>query len=497
MSGIRVTYSGLISFTIGLVGIVTGLIFTLIITRELSPEEFGVWSLIGSLTIYVLAFEPIISYWTTREIARGEDSGKTAIFSGGLFTIGAIPLYICIVILFFTNTEIDKNILIFSVLLVPVLFFRHILAGINLGHKPQNVSYGILIFEITKIPFAVFLIYLLDMGVYGAIITTFLASLGSIIIQIILSFEKIKGVFNKKILKKWIKLFWLPTYPRISEILGNSDVIIVTIIVGSAIPVAFWASSMAISGIVLHSVKISKAVYPKLLASGKKEYFQDNFTRVFYFAFPLVAISITFSRPGLFALNPAYEIAFPIVSILSILMLLRGLSNIFSSALTGIESIDTKQDATFREYIKSKLVYLPTLKIIQRGIYIGSLVLVLLFLNSSTNSHLELVTIWSIIALITQIPFTLYLYLLIRKNFQPKIEGKAIIKYLLASIISFSIGFFLMEKFLNYTQSIFEFLPQLIPIMILSVVIYVFITNLIDSKTRKLFKSIILEIKKK
>ena len=208
-------------------------------------------------------------------------------------------------------------------------------------------------------------------------------------------------------------------------------------------------------------------------------------------------MSITFSRPGLFALNPAYEIAFPIVSVLSILMLLRGLSNIFSSALTGIESIDTNQDATFVDYIRSKLVYLPTLKIIQRGIYIGSLIFVLLFLNSSMNSDLELVTIWSIIALITQIPFTFYLYLLVRKNFQPKIEVKSIIKYLFASIISFGSGFFLMEKFLNYNESIFEFLPQLLPIMILSVVSYVLITNLIDVKTRKLFKSIILEIKKK
>ena len=76
MSGIRVTYSGLISFSIGLVGVLTGLIFTLIITRELSQEEFGTWSLIGGLTGYVLILEPIISYWTTREIARNKKSGK-------------------------------------------------------------------------------------------------------------------------------------------------------------------------------------------------------------------------------------------------------------------------------------------------------------------------------------------------------------------------------------------------------------------------------------
>ena len=54
MSGIRVAYSGLISMLIGLISVVTGLVFTLIVTRTLTPEEYGSWGLIGSLIMYVL-----------------------------------------------------------------------------------------------------------------------------------------------------------------------------------------------------------------------------------------------------------------------------------------------------------------------------------------------------------------------------------------------------------------------------------------------------------
>ena len=52
MSNIRLTYSGLISFSLLLVSIITGLIFTVIVTRRLEPSDFGLWSLIGGIIAY-------------------------------------------------------------------------------------------------------------------------------------------------------------------------------------------------------------------------------------------------------------------------------------------------------------------------------------------------------------------------------------------------------------------------------------------------------------
>ena len=85
MSKIRVTYSGLIALTVGLVSVITGIVFTLIVTRQLTADEFGTWALIGGLLSYVIITETTISYWTTREIARGNESGRTALFASGVF----------------------------------------------------------------------------------------------------------------------------------------------------------------------------------------------------------------------------------------------------------------------------------------------------------------------------------------------------------------------------------------------------------------------------
>ena len=54
-----------------------------------------------------------------------------------------------------------------------------------------------------------------------------------------------------------------------------------------------------------------------------------------------------------------------------------------------------------------------------------------------------------------------------------------------------------MEEFLVYEESIFDFLPNIIPYLFLSILIYFGLTYLVDKKTRVLFKAIFSEIKNK
>ena len=182
MSNIRVTYSGLISFVIGIISVFTGLIFTFIVTRTFTPIEYGTWNLINGLFGYVIIIEPIISYWTTREISRNLDSGKTAIFSSGLFSIIAIIGYIVVVFLVAPQTDVNQNVLFFAAMLIPVIFLNKTLTAINLGWKPHAISYGSLFYSIAQIPLALLFIYFLELGVYGIIITSLIAYIISIII---------------------------------------------------------------------------------------------------------------------------------------------------------------------------------------------------------------------------------------------------------------------------------------------------------------------------
>jgi len=417
LAGIRVTYSGLINFGIRLISIVTGLVFVLIVTRSLSIDEFGTWGLINGIIIYAMVISPIITYWATREVARGEKTAKTAIFSSvGLSIIGLI-IYLVAAYFVGIQSDVDVNVLLFAGVLVPLLFLDQSSVAINLGYKPQAVGYGFLAFELTKIPSALAFVYFLKFGVEGAIMASLVAYIVKISVQVFFAREVLQSHFQKKYLKKWLKLFWLPIYRTLPSVFALSDVAVFAIMTGSVTGVAYYTSARTIGFLVNHIRAFNQAVYPKLLQSEKKEFLQENLIKLFYFAFPLIAFSIAFAKPALFALNPIYQIAAPIVIVISIRTFLTTLNKALYSAHLGMERIDKDlQSISSKDYLKSKLMLFPTIENIKQGVYIGVLALLLYILSSQTESTLDLVFYWVLISLGIEIPVIFYMIYLTKKK---------------------------------------------------------------------------------
>ena len=495
MPEIRVTYTGLISLIGGIISVLTGTIFTLIITRTVTPEEYGTWGLILGLITYVSLIGPIVSYWSTRDIARNIESGKTAILSSIFLSIGAVSIYILISYLMGNYTNVEKNVLLFAAILIPAMFINGILSAINLGWKPHAISYGTLAYGISSIPLILFLIYYLDLGVTGIIISVFLANIISIIILFFYAKEKITNQFNKIFLKKWLKLSWIPIYPGAAVLIAGFDISIFTIITGSVVGLAFWTAAMVLPSMISHTGLISRAIYPKLLEEKTKEFMSENLALVFYFGILLISLVITFARPGLYALNPIYEIAFPVAIILSFEIFLSVFTNIFLLSLAGIERVDKFENSSFKDYIKSKLFFPQTIRLIQTSIYILILSVGLLILVGYGSSDQELLLFWASIALVTQIPLVGILYYFVRKNITIKIEISRITKFLLTAIGAFSLTYVLTNEFLIYSPDIISFIPNVLMFGAFGVSLYIIITYLIDNKIRKLVNAIIHEIK--
>ena len=497
MTEIRVTYAGLISLIGGIISIFTGVIFTLIITRSVTPEEYGTWGLIVGLITYVSLIGPIVSYWSTRDTARNIQSGKTAVLSSILLSIGAISIYILISYLMGNYTNVERNVLLFAAILIPTMFVNGILIAINLGWKPHAISYGTIAYGISSVPLALFLIYYLDFGVAGIIISVFLANIASILILFFYAKEKIANQFDKKILKKWLKFSWLPIYPGIAVLVAGFDISIFTIITGSVIGLAFWTAAMVLPAMISHTGLISRAIYAKLLEEKTQEFMSPNLTLVFYFGIIFTSLVITFARPGLYALNPIYEIAAPVTIILSFYVFLSVFTNIFLLSLAGVERVDKFENSTFKDYIKSKLFFPQTIRLIQTSIYILILTVGLLILVGFGSSDQELLLFWASIALVTQIPLVCVLYYLVQKNIMIKLDISSIVKFLLTAIGVFGFTYVLTTQFLVYSPDIVSFIPNVLMFASFGIGLYIIITYLIDNKIRNLVHAIIYEIKTK
>ena len=496
MSKIRVTYSGLISLGSNLISVATGLIFVIIITRSLSPEEFGTWGLISGLLAYAVIISPMVCYWSTREIARGEKSGKTAVTTNSALSFLGVIIYVVIAYFVAIQSNLDESIILFAAILIPVIFLNEVLVSIIRGWSSHSLNYGFLAFEISKIFFVLLFVYYWNLGLYGAIIATFAAHLPSIAILLFFNIPKIKDEFNLEYVKKWFKLFWVPTYRKLPSTIMLTDVVIFSAITGSVVGVAYFTAARTIGYLVDHTRSIAQAMYPKLLESGKQEYLQENLMLFFLLSFPLVAMSITFSEAGLFMLNPIYVIAAPVVIFLALKSFFTSLNSNFFLALQGLETVDIDKKSTFKDYSKSKLMLHPTFQLIRSGIYFSSLAVIFSF-SDNQNFEIDLISLWALIGLLIEFPLTLYMISLVKKQFTLDLEWSSIIKYFLTCLGVFGLTYFLMQNFLTFDKEIFIFLPNLLVFVIFSGCLYLVIIIIIDKRAKLLTKKILFELNSK
>jgi len=497
LSNIRVTYSGLLAFTVSIGSIITGIIFVIIVTRRLSPEEFGLWTLIGNMIYYVAIIEPIISYWTTRQIARGEHVGKTALFTGSIFSIGGFTIYSIMAIIVSSSLGVSFEVLMLASLLIPINLLNGVLGSIFLGYKPHVISYGILTFETAKFPLGLVFVYFAQLGIVGALLATILASTFRTILLLILVRKMIIGGIKRQIIKFWLRMSWLIAYQQFGGIIFRLDVLLVSFATSSFTGLAFWGASQAIGYLILHAGLISQALYPKLLAAGKKEFAYENLKRTLFFAIPILGASIVFAKPALHILNPLYVDAVYVVYFISMGAFLNTLRSVFYKILGGYENVDATTQASFKEYVKSKLFLIPTIEYIYTGSYIAFLAFFLIFLKTPEMSEIFIVTVWSSIMFAVSIPLTTYVIILVKKQYQISLPFKAITKFSLAAILTGIIIFFISENMLTYHEGIFDFMFELIPLLLLAGTIYFGLTYVIDDSTRKLYRAILNEIRKK
>jgi len=496
LSHIRTTYSGLISFIIGLASVFIQLGFLLILTRTLSQEDFGTWGLIKNLIIYGIMFNHVISFWIIRDIARGQRNGTTAILSGGIFSIIGIILYIVISLFSATNSDAKYEILLLAVIIIPSQIIYSILVQVNVGWKPQLASYGVLIFGISQVFFAFLFLVIYNLTIDGIIYTLSIGYIISILFQIYLSREKFSRTFSIKDLRKWLKFSWVPMYPQIATFLLNLDVIIFTIITGSVVGLSYWTAAHVISQIIVNANVISRGLYPKLLHSKDNLILvKDNLRLQFFLSIPLTLLVITFSKPILFFLNPIYEEGFIIVIILSCRWFLYALSGTFQNVLKGIEEVDRFEESNIHAYLHSKLFKVPSIFIVQNIISVISLLIIFIILTDKVEL-LELIQYWALTLFFIQVPFTGYYYYLVNKEQVKIIDYVPVLKYFLVGIGIFALSYLLIIDTMELSKEIIVFLPKLILFALIPLGGYFGITILIDRNTKKLVKAIFHEIKK-
>ena len=114
-----------------------------------------------------------------------------------MFSIAGAIGYIGIAFFIALTTDADLDVLLLSSILIPLMFTTNILHSICMGFKPQAVSYALLAFEVSKVPFGFLLVAVFEFGIIGAIVATMLSSVIRIIVLAIHARGKIIGAIKR------------------------------------------------------------------------------------------------------------------------------------------------------------------------------------------------------------------------------------------------------------------------------------------------------------
>ena len=492
MSQIRVRYSTIINIIAGMVTAVTGLAHIMIMTRTLSVEEFGTWSLVMGMIAYLLMFESITNFWIVRQTARGEGVGGTGVASSLLFAVAAIPVYLAYAYHVSDHSNAVFEGMVAGVVLVPVFFASFTLDAINRGYKPHAMGVGGIVFGASKVVLVAVLVLGLHYGIVGAILAVLLAYGIKIIVQIWFARSVLKDRFNPSVLKRWLHMSPIRLYFSLSRYARDADVLIFPILVGSVTGMAYHGAALAIAGIVMLASGSIGPVYSKILSQNSYARGNDHLSFMLYFLMPLTVLAILFAEPGLSLFGGVYQSAHMIAVLFAIRSFMIVLRMYFEKILTGMAEEDLGEVSLARLFGGVMFRNISIL-MAQSFVYLGLLVAVVYTYGGSVD-ELDLVTWWAALAVLCEIPAMVIFGRHVYKKTGFAARPGAVARYAASAALMAVLYAGTSGYLLAHTGNVYDLVTGLLIQAALCAGLYLGVTYALDAKTRNLFRGIVAEI---
>jgi len=491
---IRLRYSGLIFFFFRLFSVGTGLLFTLMITRSITLEEYGVYGNLNDILSYFTLTSSIIPFWVTRFIARQRPgAAETGLVVNAIVAAISAAIYLLVIPWAVGAMGLSWVYLPTYIIGVLIIFGSHLVAvleAILYSKRPETLGFGIFIFETSRLILGFLLIITFRLGLMGAIFglaaAFFIQSL-FYLLKYLLHELKFRLGIRWDYVREWFKASAINVYGIMSGRILTLANIFLFIYVGE-FSRAYYGAASAIASIIGYSSSLAFALYPKLLsrANTGREDVVLSLKMVLMFAVPMAVGAIMLSEDLLSILNVSYSVAKPILIILSIDALLSAFSSIFGSIVSGTEKFDIDARISFRDIVKSKLFLLLTLHYVQAAM-VTSLAYILLS-SAAVPDALEAAKHLALIVLGAGIFITIARYIISKRCLEFYIPWLSIGKYFASSMIM-ALILYVFQMPARLSLTVFRTL--------LGALTYFAVLLAIDEETRDVLKSAKREAMKK
>jgi len=331
------------------------------VARWLSASQFGLWEFIIDLVTFASYPLGLVTFWVTRDVARGRLVGRTAIFVAMAMSAGGVALYLLLGL--FSYSRVASSVVPFTlaILLVPSSYWNQISNSIVAGYRPEAAGYSLLASEAAKLLSAYPLLYIYKTGITGVIIALTIAYLSQALVSTVATRGATMADLRLSEARRWFETPWLPAMTTLPYIIGIADTFLASLAFGTTIT-GYYQAAFSVASIVGYSTYLSSALYPRLLAGGRDDLPALMMDFSLLFGIPMAVGASVLAPSLLFILKPQYVVGSLGVVILSFSSLLFAVSVILDQTLLGRDRADLEH-RSFRNYLKSDLFFVAAINL--------------------------------------------------------------------------------------------------------------------------------------
>jgi len=487
--GLRST--GLLVFAARIVSAFTGLLFTVMAARWLTPAGVGTWEVIVTIVTFAAYPVGVVAFWATRDIARGHMVGRTAFVFGTLLSAAGLVIYFGFS--FFTYSRIAASVLPFllGTLLVPLSYWSAVSNSIVQGFRPSAYGYSLVISEVSKLAVAYEALYVYRLGIEGVI----LALITSYFVQSAVGTYLVRLTASERVepsqVRRWARLSWLPALSYLPTVIAVADTYVAALGFGPGI-VGYYQVAFIVASVVGYSSSLAYSLYPLLLRGGSERLPAVSMEFALLFSIPMAGGCIALSGPILFLFGSKYVVSSDGLAILASMFVFTVISGIVDQVLQGTEKADVGERPGFWALIRSNLLFVPVANVLFGVFYVSSLYVALSYASASGFSTSSTVELWAAVEMAATVVFMLVKARRARRfgRLQP---GRSVIYYLLATVVMAVVVYSVSGVFVPETAGTLAYGLRLLGVVVLGAAVYFGIVYAVDPR----FRSLVLDFRRR
>jgi hypothetical protein len=489
---IRLQYSGYVVFAAKMLSVATGMVFTLLITRNIAPENAkaltGIWANVFDVTAYFMLLASALPFWSMRFAARGKEGAlKTGVVANSLVALISLGIYIPLVPVITLALNVPGQYVALYLISAVQIVELHLISALEGGlraEKPQTIGYALLIEELCKIILA----YILIVGFHEPLLGAIISLVTALFVQIAYYLKLSSSEFDQKIEWKYVREWLKGSLVNIYYLVGNqtaATILILLFVFGSSTARGEYWAAATIANIISYSIYLSFALYPKLLAENTLEHVPTSLKMVLMFAIPMTAGAMAIPDSLLTILQQAYRDVSPLLSVLAIDGLIATISSFYIWLVFGVEKLDYEAKIPLKQLLKSNIFKIYTLSYVHAAISLPIAYFALANLAANQSPLVAAIYV-AIISMATRFAMLLVLCTIVYKAARTRIPWKSISKYLFASVTMAIVLFMIPHQ---------DRISLTLGVTALGAIIYFGLLMAIDRETRELVRAVWQEIR--